>query len=207
MPSALGYGLMGGALGALGGMQQARQEEIQRLESERLLQARAAIEEQTARIKAEYANAKDVQDHAQAKELKGMEVEAADRRAEESRAAADKRAADNRAASDKRAETQAAARVRAAEISASRKAGESSKAKPQLFSNDAGEQIWVTPGEDIPAGFTRAPTAGKPKATEPPKSAAPAIPSANEPPMPGARKAADGNWYVQQQGQWFKVDR
>lgn len=28
----------------------------------------------------------------------------------------------------------------------------------------------------------------------------------DQPPMPGARQAADGNWYIQQNGQWFRVD-
>lgn len=37
--------------------------------------------------------------------------------------------------------------------------------------------------------------------------AAAAAPSdAEMPPVPGARRAPDGNWYVQQNGQWFRVD-
>ena len=28
-----------------------------------------------------------------------------------------------------------------------------------------------------------------------------------EPPMEGAQRAPDGRWYVQQEGQWFRVDQ
>lgn len=36
---------------------------------------------------------------------------------------------------------------------------------------------------------------------------APAQPAAQQPPVPGARQAQDGNWYVQQNGQWFRVEQ
>jgi hypothetical protein len=196
MPSALGYGLMGAAQGALQGAYQVHQNEMQRQESERLLAARAAQAQAIAEIEAKYASAKDERDHVQAKELATLKDTNADERMKAQEASRDKRESERNAA-----------RIEAAKVRASTPRGEGTKPKQQLFTNDEGEQKWIAPGEDIPAGFYRAPSSGKPKVSDKPKPAAAAAkPDPNAPPMEGARKAPDGNWYVQQNGKWFKVE-
>lgn len=181
MGNALRMGLAGGLMGAMQGMHQKVQEEEYQLRTERALAAKAAMEERILAIKAEYDNAKGEQEHGRAKELKGMELDAADSRARETQAAADKRTSETNAS-----------RERAAAIRASAPRGEGTKPKQQLFTDDNGKQMWIAPGDDIPEGFYRAPTSGKPKSSKP-ATTAPSAPAQDENAMilERARKAIE----------------
>ncbi len=173
MGNALRAGLAGGLMGAMQGAHQMWEGEQRRIETDRLMKAKAL---EDARL-AEIAAGKDALKHERSIELedvkavnrgalKEREISAADKRAEAALKSAEKRASESVAASDRRAGTSAAARVKAAEISVNKPKGEGTKAKSQLFANEAGEQVWVAPGEDIPAGFYRAPASGKPKVSQ-----------------------------------------
>lgn len=164
MKARFAHALAGGLMGfGQGKLQQIEKEEAE-LKSQRALQAQMAMQERVAQIRAEYAGKKDERDHEQARELKGMEVEAAD-----------KRAAATIAAADKRSQESNASRERAATTRANRPSGSGTPPKASLFYNeDTGEQRWVTPGEDIPPGFFRAPASGKPKPSQKPRETAPA---------------------------------
>lgn len=197
MPSALGYGLMGAAQGALQGAYQQWGAEQERQRTERYLAAKAAFDEKVATVQAGIDAKKDERDFEQDKELKDIEVSAADKRLQAQQEAADKRAAEANAS-----------RVKAAEIRASRPRGSGTPPAKQLFENkESGEQRWFGQDEKIPSGWFRVSARSTPPKSAPPKKEAPP-PKAdpNAPPVEGARKAADGMWYVQQNGKWFKVE-
>lgn len=150
---ALAKGLMGAAQGALKGAHAIWENNMTEARTERLLRARGLEAASLKEIEAEYDKIRDERDFEQEKVLKEKEILATNARAEATLESADRRAGDANAT-----------RIRAAEITASRPSGSGTPSKPQLFANkDTGEQRWITPGDEIPEGFFRAPTSGAPK--------------------------------------------
>jgi hypothetical protein len=197
MPSALGYGLMGAAMGGLKGAHDLWQQEQVAAQTQRLEAARRLEAQQLAEIEAKFANAKDEKDHEQAKELEGIKAGGREKLEAEKIAAADKRAAEANASREK-----------AAAIRASRPRGSGTPPAKKLFEDkSSGKQVWLGEDEEIPEGYFRVSARSAPPKSEPAKPAsAAAKPDPNAPPVPGAKKAPDGLWYVQQDNKWFKVE-
>jgi hypothetical protein len=107
MPSALGYGLMGAAMGGLQGAHQAWQQEQQNIQTERLLAARRLEAQELAKIEAQYKAAKDEKDHEQALELEGVKAGNREKIEGEKISAADRRAAENNASRERSAAVRA----------------------------------------------------------------------------------------------------
>jgi hypothetical protein len=141
MTSAIGKGLMGAAYGFMQGKhqqwQQTQADLAQQVQSQRLMQAKLLEEQRLAAI----AAAKDDKDHAQAKELKGLDVAAADKRFEATQAGLNARQDKSIAAADARAA----------------KSGAGGAAyKPQILVPTSGEgpSIAWHPGEPVPEGYS-----------------------------------------------------
>lgn len=179
MPSALGYGLMGAAQGALQGLGQAWQTTQNEIKTQRLMAAEQLKAQQLAQIQAQYKNAELERKHENALELEG--VKAKGRGALE---------ADRQAAADRRAELDATSRERAASIRANRPSGKSSSPKPgvaRLPDNSGWGYADLETGEfrtDAEGNYLVAPTPtgerNKPAVAKPAPSAT-AEPSGPEP--------------------------
>jgi hypothetical protein len=82
-----------------------------------------------------------------------------------------------------------------------------SRAQQALIENEKALSIWVA-GAQQPGQAQGGVPVGTPSQADQPTQQPAAAPQAQEqPPMAGAEKAPDGNWYVQKNGQYFRVEQ
>lgn len=217
MSKAKKFALMGLATGLLEGFDQL----IQEAKSERLRQARMAEQaylRDEARAYDEYRDDKRAE-----REDARYERSRADQMTDEERAAQREAERYERQTKDRRSETAEERAFRAAEAEKQRQAYSApGRFKPSYRTVELPPEMGGGWGFADPAtGEYATDESGQPMRSAPPyrerqggKAAedrpaaqpAAAAPVDDEPPLPGARKASDGNWYVQKNGQYFKVD-
>lgn len=227
MPSALAYGLMGAAKGALQGLKQQNDQDVQDARMDRLMQARALEAQQLEAMKAQYQSANNLQRIQQqfgADAALQTQKETADSAKTQAQIGSAQQIAEARDKTALRsAQTSAGARISAANISANAtaKARQPTPLGDALYQNKDGSYVVVKSGDTPPANSTPiqsgssfgaaqfvmpAGLLGGLGAPTPPSTPAP---SATPPPAPGARQAPDGNWYVsdpKNPGKYLKVN-